>query len=433
MAAAAEPLHRLADYLDQHGRAHRASQIPPAEFWSAAAAHAAPGDQATLGRAAHDRGLYRDAAQLHKNAATSGDPHALSYLSRPSGCLPVDPRLARWAVAHADLDNPNAVANLLRSLWEAGAAEQATALLARDPAAHASLDKPIAVAYLLARLQASGADEQATALARRAAAHAPLDNPAAVVYLLALLQAAGADEQAAALLARDPAAHADLDNPNAVANLLGSLWEAGAAEQATALLARNPAAHASLDNPGAVASLLGTLLLVGAAEQATALLARDPAAHAPLDNLAAVASLLDALEATGADEQATALADRLPAAGMFGLFLEQKGLADQFRFGREVDGTPAAPWGWDDLDLWLSPTAGSLRRPCPSADRRPPNSRGKSGQFPVRTSGATLRSPAQRSGSSQSLVGQDTFCPVSPKAANVRLSLDPPRKFCCSS
>jgi hypothetical protein len=28
MAAAARPLHRLADYLDQHGRAHCASQIP---------------------------------------------------------------------------------------------------------------------------------------------------------------------------------------------------------------------------------------------------------------------------------------------------------------------------------------------------------------------------------------------------------------------
>src|SRR6185312_12740749 len=66
MAAAAGPLYRLADYLDQHGRAHRASQIPPAEFWSAAAAHAAPGDQAELGVAAYVRGLYRDAAQLYK-------------------------------------------------------------------------------------------------------------------------------------------------------------------------------------------------------------------------------------------------------------------------------------------------------------------------------------------------------------------------------
>jgi hypothetical protein len=53
----------------------------------------------------------------------------------------------------------------------------------------------------------------------------------------------------------------------------------------------------------------------------------------------------------GAHEQATALADRLPEVAMFGLFLTQKGLADQFRFGREADGTQAAPWGWEDLDL----------------------------------------------------------------------------------
>jgi hypothetical protein len=33
----------------------------------------------------------------------------------------------------------------------------------------------------------------------------------------------------------------------------------------------------------------------------------------------------------------------LSATGMFELFPEQKGAADQFRFGREADGTPAAP------------------------------------------------------------------------------------------
>ena len=87
ITAAAGPLYRLADYLDQHGRAHRASQIPPAEFWSAAAAHAAPGDQAQLGDAAHARGLYRDAAQLHKNAAALGNLRAVSYLSNPPDYL----------------------------------------------------------------------------------------------------------------------------------------------------------------------------------------------------------------------------------------------------------------------------------------------------------------------------------------------------------
>jgi len=53
-----------------------------------------------------------------------------------------------------------------------------------------------------------------------------------------------------------------------------------------------------------------------------------------------VADLLDGLRQAGADEQAAALTGRLPAAGMFQLFLEQEGLADQFRFG---DGRTTAP------------------------------------------------------------------------------------------
>jgi hypothetical protein len=38
---------------------------------------------------------------------------------------------------------------------------------------------------------------------------------------------------------------------------------------------------------------------------------------------------------------------------MFGLFLEQQGPADQFRFGHKAAGTPATPWSWEDLDLQL--------------------------------------------------------------------------------
>ena len=70
-----------------------------------------------------------------------------------------------------------------------------------------------------------------------------------------------------------------------------------------------------------------------------------------------MASLLDSLRGAGAHEQAAALAAWLPTVGRFQLFLflEQQGHADQFRFGREADGTPAAPWGWENLDLWLIP------------------------------------------------------------------------------
>jgi hypothetical protein len=66
------------------------------------------------------------------------------------------------------------VAWLLDSLRQAGAHDQAAALLARDPAAHAALDDPDGVAWLLDVLREAGAREQAAALADRAAARAAL-------------------------------------------------------------------------------------------------------------------------------------------------------------------------------------------------------------------------------------------------------------------
>ena len=311
MATAAGPLYRLADYLDQHGRAHRASQIPPAGFWPAAAAHAAPGDQAALGDAADARGLYRDAAQLHKNAAAAGNPRAAFYLSDPPACLHADPRPAHWAAAHAALDNLYDVADLLFRLREAGAQEQAAALAGRA-AAQVPLKDPDAVADLLDSMREVGAHEQAAALlARDPAVHVALDDPRAVVRLLGSLREAGAHEQATALLHRDPAVHVALDDLRAVADLMGRLREAGAHEQAAALAGR-AAAHTSLDNPDAVADLLDSMREAGAHEQAAALAGRA-AAHTPLDDPPAVVRLLGRLREAGAQEQAAALASRAAA------------------------------------------------------------------------------------------------------------------------
>ena len=343
---------------------------------------------------------------------------------REAGAHEQGAALADRAAAHASLDDPGGVAWLLGRLREAGAHEQAAALLRRDPAAHASLDDPRGVADLLDTLREAGAHEQAAALVDRAAAHVSLEDPRGVAWLLGRLREAGAHEQGAALLRRDPTAHASLENSNYVAELLRRLREAGADEQAAALLRRDPAAHASLDdprgvadlldtlreagadeqaaahaaldNPGAVAWLLHAVRGVGADEQAAALADRaaahvsldDPggvawllgrlreagaheqgaaladraAAHASLDDPGGVADLLDTLREAGAHEQAAALIGRLPTAGMFGLFLQQKGPADQFRFGREADGTPAAPWDWEDLNLWLPRPRGQTAR-----------------------------------------------------------------------
>jgi hypothetical protein len=99
-----------------------------------------------------------------------------------------------------------------------------------------------------------------------------------------------------------------------------------------------------------VAGLLDALRDAAAHEQMAPLLARDPAAHVSLDNPYGVAILLRSLREAGAHEQVAALLARLPTAGLFELFLAQQGPADQFRFGREADGSPSAPWGWEDLD-----------------------------------------------------------------------------------
>jgi uncharacterized protein YidB (DUF937 family) len=304
------PVYRLADYLEQYGRRARRQIIPPADFWTAAARFADPGDLPALAKAAEDRGLLRDAARLRKHATAQGDiSEAVALVGRWHSLQPHsgDPRPAQWVAAHAALDDPYGVARLLGALLEAGAEDQAAALIARDPASHAALENPNAVVWLLGALLEAGAEDQAAALiARDPASHAALDDPRSVVDLLDALQEVGAEDQAAALIARDPASHAALDEPYGVVALLGALLEAGAEDQAAALAAR-VASHAPLDDPGTVADLLYNLREAGAEDQAAALAARV-ASHAPLDDPAAVAALLGALQEAGVADQAAALA-----------------------------------------------------------------------------------------------------------------------------
>ena len=304
------PVYRLADYLDQHGRQHRKSQIPPAGFWAAAADHLAPADQAALGDAADARGLYRDAAQLHKNAAGAGNLRAASHLSGRPSCLRDDARPVRWAVAHAVLDDPGAVAELLGKL-PTDAQDQVAALLDRDPAARVSLDDPGGVARLLGSLRAANAQDQVAALLDRdPAARVSLDDPGGVALLLDSLWTADAHEQAAVLASR-AAAHVSLAGPIGVADLLGSLRAADARDQVTALADR-VAAHVPLDNPIGVARLLDSLREVGAEKQVTALADRA-VAHVPLDDEFTMSYLLEYLSRVGAEKQATALTDRAVA------------------------------------------------------------------------------------------------------------------------
>lgn len=338
--------YRLADYLEEHGRRVRRPCIPPEDFWKAAARYAALGDLPAVASAAEDRGLLRDAARLRKSAGAQGDAGEAAALIQTWYSLyphSADPRPAQWAVVHADLRNPAAVATMLDALVEAGAQEQVDALIASDPAVHADLQRTDAVAELLTALWRAGAQEQVDALAARAAAHielrepfdpltlvvallvgrsmnqciaaaaqVDLHDPRAVLGVLDDLRMVGAQEQIDALIARDPAAHADLRHRHAGV-LLDALVRGRAQDQADALAARAPAARVDLRDPFAVGWLLYALPEAGAQEQADELVARDPAAHAALNDLDDIVVLLDALRRAGAQKQVRALGVRVAA------------------------------------------------------------------------------------------------------------------------
>jgi glycine cleavage system regulatory protein len=282
---------QLADYLDQHGRRARRELIPPPAFWAAAASYADPAGLDSLGEAAENRGLAHDAARLYKRASGYGHAGAGARLVRLLHTLdPGDQRPADWAAAHVSLSNPDAVGSLLKTLREAGATGQVSALASRA-AADVSLDNPRVVARLLEVLDEAGAIGQvATLLNRDPAACVSLDDPEAVASLLYALERVGATGQVTTLADR-AAAHVSLDNPRAVGTLLYALREVGATGQVTTLADR-AAAHVSLDNPGTVGQLLAGLQLAGAIGQVATLLDRDFVTHVSLDDTEAVASLL---------------------------------------------------------------------------------------------------------------------------------------------
>ena len=72
--------YRLADYLEQHGRAQRKAAPVPAAFWEAALAHADAAGLRAIGTAARDRGFSRMACRLFLAAAKAGDDNALALI-----------------------------------------------------------------------------------------------------------------------------------------------------------------------------------------------------------------------------------------------------------------------------------------------------------------------------------------------------------------
>ncbi|MET9733221.1 hypothetical protein ABZZ79_22010 [Streptomyces sp. NPDC006458] len=72
-----EPHYRLADYLEEHGRAARRTARVPVELWDALTVHAAVRDTPQIAHEAERRGLYRYAYQLAARATAVGNPEAM--------------------------------------------------------------------------------------------------------------------------------------------------------------------------------------------------------------------------------------------------------------------------------------------------------------------------------------------------------------------
>ena len=165
------PLYRLADYLDQYGRSSREDQLGPASLWDAFTGYATSvSDLNRLAQAARRRGLYHHATVLWTTAATVGSSDAASQLiTHLRQFSPGDTiRAARWTAGQASLDDPWAVASLLRALREAGDGDAVQTLAARA-AGQASLDDPWAVAQLLRALREAGDGDAVQTLAARTA------------------------------------------------------------------------------------------------------------------------------------------------------------------------------------------------------------------------------------------------------------------------
>ncbi|MEV0663103.1 hypothetical protein ACIBI3_08250 [Actinomadura luteofluorescens] len=342
--------YELNDYLDQHGRHHRAETIPPATFWDAVAGAAAD-DLQRLAEAANSRGLLRHSAQLYKNAVRQGGPGpAFRWVGRtPASRLvhlihhvdPDDQQAVRWVTSRTDLTQHRVVADLLHELIRVKADAQAATLAARA-VDHALSTGPTAVGSLLARMR--GGHEFARALALHPGAHAALTDPRtitqflkdsrgeaptallaavaaqrvhrtdltdpdAVIRLLQALRRLKREAQVAGDMAHDPA---DLTDPNQSARLLSRLehWRREEPSAHAVALADSAVHRADLTDPRAVASLLAALHQLKADAQVDRLLAATPAARTDLADTEGACQLLETLRRLKAGTQIAQVADR---------------------------------------------------------------------------------------------------------------------------
>ncbi|REH30701.1 TPR repeat protein [Kutzneria buriramensis] len=265
---AAGVVFRLADYLEQHGRATRRRKCPPGSFWDAAHTYLTDaGDLNNLAEAAYRRCRLQWAHHLRQRAADAGHPDALQALAR----LREEDRDLKGAEAlyrrAADAGKNDALIALARLREEDRDLEGAEAFYRR------AVDAGQAYALIaLARLREQAGDREGAEALARQAIDAVVD-PFALDRLARLREEAGDREGAEALARQAP----DAGHPFALRSLAQIRMEAGDLEGAEALYR----GAADAGNSDALAALAWIRMEVGDLEGAEALYRRAVKAGYP--------------------------------------------------------------------------------------------------------------------------------------------------------
>ncbi|MER7782323.1 helix-turn-helix domain-containing protein [Streptomyces albidoflavus] len=314
----AEPVFRLADYLEQHGRTTRRRLCPPVSFWHAAHTRLThPDDLYNLSKAAGHRHRLQWAHLLSHRAADYGSTDALRLMAdlcKKAGDSNEATRLLRRA---ADGGNADALLLLALKREEAGMAEH----LLRQAADHGNA---IALVHLAIVREAAGNPEDAETLAQKGATQGRADG----LYRLAVMRDEAGDEEEAEHLYQRAADHG---NDAALYRLAVMRDEAGDEEEAEHLY-QQAADHG---NAAALYRLAITREAAGDREGAETL-ALEAAGHQDTE---APYRLVMMREEAGDKEGAQRLLRQTVDHGITDEILETL-----WPHGLDPDGTPTPPW-----------------------------------------------------------------------------------------
>ncbi|MFE7577925.1 hypothetical protein ACFU5Z_24625 [Streptomyces sp. NPDC057521] len=266
------------------------------------------------------------------------------YELRELGMTAASRRLAEQAVPVAELEKPEAVGWLLDELRYCGFNDLVAELLRRDPLAELDVGSVKKVVLLLWALQGLERDDLVRRLLLDSMRYVELDDAECTASYLDELARVGRPQTVRRFALRA----ADEVPPSEVARLrfLAQTLDREGLPEALDRLARRAVLAVGPYSHGFVI-LLRTLREHGLTAHADALIERA-AAHRDVSYAVRRTGLLSSLRAAGETEAADRLESAVPPP--VAAAKDPVKPREASPYGRETDGTPAAPWTWSDLD-----------------------------------------------------------------------------------